>query len=539
MAVASIIDQLFVGNNSQPASGSFSWMDSPSMLLSVVSEEISEFYHKSTRQLEEQWQYFLHSSWAKHWLPEIQYLQGWALIDIILLVFIGLLTASWYTIRNERKTREAHRKQEKAHSENNLENASQSKDKSHRHSSFLFQNWLRYRNLPTLDVSALGFSTGTSWERRYQTLAMFSCSLYIVMPGTIICWFLAIHFGAFLPLHVFVWNDFSQEHAGEDFYVPRFYELRTIVTALLVWVYMFYTFLIDSSQTAGTRKPLMREWFPNWWNHACDYLPVVLVKTADLPAYTTIVTTADEPGHDGEPKIIQTPNRYVMGYHPHGIIAVGAFCAFATDGARVLDLSDTDANSDRSAIFKRNARRNTARSNRLRYQTSSLSLSDDDSDASDETLLPPASTTSPPRGFSSLFPKVDRRIVTLPVNFGTPFLRDYLLSMGAVTSEKETFRRYLNKNHSNSRAMVVVVGGAAESMYAYEGHTDLVLKHRRGFVREAILANASLVPVLGFGELRIVIVQKVKIRCIHAKSFFFCELGKEVVICKFVAYGPH
>ena len=82
--------------------------------------------------------------------------------------------------------------------------------------------------------------------------------------------------------------------------------------------------------------------------------------------------------------------------------------------------------------------------------------------------------------------------------------------MGAVTSEKETFRRYLNKKHSNSRAMVVVVGGAAESMYAYEGHIELVLKHRRGFVREAILANASLVPVLGFGKCRIVIARQVE-----------------------------
>ena len=77
--------------------------------------------------------------------------------------------------------------------------------------------------------------------------------------------------------------------------------------------------------------------------------------------------------------------------------------------------------------------------------------------------------------------------------------------MGAVTSEKKTFRQYLNSNatvdpDTTGKAMVVVVGGAAESMLAYEGHTQLVLKHRRGFVREAILANASLVPVLGFGK---------------------------------------
>ncbi len=529
MSVASIIDHLFVGNNSQQATGSFSSIDSASMLLSVLSLEISELWHKSTQQLEDRWQSFLQSSWAKHWLPEIRYLQGWALADIALLVFIGLVTASWYTIRNDRKTREAHRKQEKAHArEEELEIDSQSQDAAKRHPSFLHKNWLRYRNLPTLDVSALGFSTGTSWERRYQTLAMFSCSLYMVMPGTIICWFLVVHFGAFLPLHVFVWNVFSEKHAGEeDFYVPRFYELRTVATALLVWIYMFFAFIIDSSQTSGTRKPLIRDWFPNWWNHACDYLPVVLVKTADLPAYTTYTTTEDEPGpgHDGENQSVKTPNRYVMGYHPHGIIAVGAFCAFATDGARVLDLSDSknkNAKGHKNDMFTSSSTgRKSITTASLPLQTSSLSLLNDDSDDSDGTPLPSASTSPPPRGFSSLFPNVDRRIVTLPVNFGTPFLRDYLLSMGAVTSEKETFRRYLDKSHSNSRAMVVVVGGAAESMYAYEGHMELVLKHRRGFVREAILANASLVPVLGFGELRIVIAQQVESRCILAVSFCF------------------
>ena len=69
--------------------------------------------------------------------------------------------------------------------------------------------------------------------------------------------------------------------------------------------------------------------------------------------------------------------------------------------------------------------------------------------------------------------------------------------MGACTSAKETFRNILAKP---STAVIVVVGGAAESMHAYEGSLDLVLETRRGFVREAILAKASLVPVIAFGE---------------------------------------
>ena len=114
------------------------------------------------------------------------------------------------------------------------------------------------------------------------------------------------------------------------------------------------------------------------------------------------------------------------------------------------------------------------------------------------TAAAPSSRGIVRRGFSSLFPQLDRRVVTLPQNFWTPLLREYFLSMGAVTSDRETFRRYLHSQHPS--ALIVVVGGAAESLVANTGAINLVLEKRRGFVREAIHANASLVPVLGFGE---------------------------------------
>jgi len=108
-----------------------------------------------------------------------------------------------------------------------------------------------------------------------------------------------------------------------------------------------------------------------------------------------------------------------------------------------------------------------------------------------------------------LFPNLDRKIVTLPINFTVPFIRDYFIGMGALNSNKETFRNYLNLDQTVSgetktnplegRAMIVVVGGAKESMLAHSHKIELVLQHRRGFVREAIMADANLVPVLGFG----------------------------------------
>jgi 2-acylglycerol O-acyltransferase 2 len=247
-------------------------------------------------------------------------------------------------------------------------------------------------------------SLGSSWDRRKQTLAMFSCSLYFVMPMVFWCWMFAL---------------------GCCYYRA---------SAVVIGCYLGFCFL-DQSATTGTRTPWLRMNFRSWWASACDYLPLLLVKTADLPA----------------------SNKYVLGYHPHGIISVGAFCAFATDSSQTLDLKDLSKEGD-TAI---------------------------------------STTTTTKRGFSALFPGIDRRILTLRQNFNTPFLREYFLCMGACDSSKETFRAVL-KNPST--AVVVVVGGAAESLMVHEGCMDLILHRRRGFVREAIIANAHLVPVIGFGE---------------------------------------
>ena len=60
--------------------------------------------------------------------------------------------------------------------------------------------------------------------------------------------------------------------------------------------------------------------------------------------------------------------------------------------------------------------------------------------------------------------------MTLPQNFQTPFLREYFLCMGAVTSAKETFRSVLKKT---STALIVVVGGVIP-------HADIPDLHKVG-----------------------------------------------------------
>ncbi|EOD12910.1 hypothetical protein EMIHUDRAFT_213149 [Emiliania huxleyi CCMP1516] len=234
-------------------------------------------------------------------------------------------------------------------------------------------------------------SGGTSAQKRLQTLAVFSFSLYGLLPLIAISWFVVLLC------------------------------LINPLTLPFILGYLYFVFVADKAPTAGSRAPFLRQ-LTTWWHAYCDYFPMLLVKTAE----------------------------YVLGYHPHGIISVGAFGAFATDGARTLSLVASGAQPREG------------------------------------------------RGFSSLFPGIERRLVTLPINFTVPFGREYILSMGACTSDKATFRSVLGRGSGS--AVVVVVGGAEESTMVTPGQIDLVLERRKGFVREAIMAGASLVPVLAFGE---------------------------------------
>jgi len=185
----------------------------------------------------------------------------------------------------------------------------------------------------------------------------------------------------------------------------------------------------SKSPTSGKRTPFLRRL--TWWRRFADFFPVTLVKTAHLPP-------------DG---------KYVIGYHPHGIISVGAFSAFCTDGIRAIDLTQNDDKPETHEESK--------------------------------------------RGWQSLFPGVDRRLVTLPINFYVPFLREYFLSLGLLNSSVKSFRNVLSKS---GNAVAVVVGGADEAQLT-EPHTmRLVLNKRKGFVREALIAGAALVPTLAFGE---------------------------------------
>ena len=150
------------------------------------------------------------------------------------------------------------------------------------------------------------------------------------------------------------------------------------------------------------------------WRWVADYFPVSLVKTTDL-----------------DPR-----RNYLFGYHPHGIISVGAITNFATDAT----------------------------------------------------------------GFSELFPGVALRVATLSFNFKIPFFRELLLACGVVDASAASIAHCCDARRGPGASCMVVIGGARESLNAQPGTQRLVLAERKGFVKVALRAGASLVPVFAFGE---------------------------------------
>lgn len=251
-------------------------------------------------------------------------------------------------------------------------------------------------------ASSSYFSIGTSWDRRWQALAVWSASFeFIGALGTAILLSLI-----------------------------ALYKSKGRPAMLAVLAYVWWALFKDDSAYRPRRARRLP--FAKWWHSYADYFPLTLVKTAEI-----------EP--DG---------RYVFGYHPHGVISCGVFGGFITEGARTLDLSKgLDAEQE-------------------------------------------ASTTR--RGFSALFPGIEPRTVTLAMNLRPPFLREYFLSLGALVADRKTFHAVLSRG--SGAAICVVVGGAEEAQETRQGGISLVLEKRKGFVREAMVNGAKLVPVLAFGE---------------------------------------
>uniref|UniRef100_A0A287AC56 Acyltransferase n=1 Tax=Sus scrofa TaxID=9823 RepID=A0A287AC56_PIG len=177
---------------------------------------------------------------------------------------------------------------------------------------------------------------------------------------------------------------------------------------------LYFTWLAfdwNTPKKGGRRS----QWVRNWavWRYFRDYFPIQLVKTHNL----------------------LTTRNYIFGYHPHGIMGLGAFCNFSTEATEV----------------------------------------------------------------SKKFPGIKPYLATLAGNFRMPVLREYLMSGGICPVNRDTIDYLLSKNGSGN-AIIIVVGGAAESLSSMPGKNAVTLRNRKGFVKLALRHGADLVPTYSFGE---------------------------------------
>ncbi|XP_076024354.1 2-acylglycerol O-acyltransferase 3b [Genypterus blacodes] len=102
-------------------------------------------------------------------------------------------------------------------------------------------------------------------------------------------------------------------------------------------------------------------------------------------------------------------------------------------------------------------------------------------------------------GFTEAFPGLLVWLATLAGLFKIPLYRDYAMSAGLLPVSKPSLCHILSKS-GKGNAVVIVIGGAAESLASCPGVNTVFVKHRKGFARVALEYGADLVPVYSFGE---------------------------------------
>ncbi|XP_029064017.1 diacylglycerol O-acyltransferase 2 isoform X2 [Monodon monoceros] len=200
-------------------------------------------------------------------------------------------------------------------------------------------------------------------------------------------------------------------HRGVTCSVILMYTFCTDCWLIAVLYFTWLVFDWNTPKKGGRRS----QWVRNWavWRYFRDYFPIQLVKTHNL----------------------LTTRNYIFGYHPHGIMGLGAFCNFSTEATEV----------------------------------------------------------------SKKFPGIRPYLATLAGNFRMPVLREYLMSGGICPVNQDTIDYLLSKNGSGN-AIIIVVGGAAESLSSMPGKNAVTLRNRKGFVKLALRHGADLVPTYSFGE---------------------------------------
>ncbi|VDL92124.1 unnamed protein product [Schistocephalus solidus] len=208
------------------------------------------------------------------------------------------------------------------------------------------------------------------------------------------------------------------------------WSLLSISTGLLY--YLYWTADVDAPFRGGHQRTWMRR-LP-LWRWVAEYFPMKLIPSAELKAWTK----ATEDG--AVATTLPSSVNYLVGYHPHGPIAIGALIGFATDA---LD-------------------------------------------------------------FPKIFPGIKSFLATLNIHFGVPFHRDFVLSGGTVSVAKGSLTYLLDPEvgGATGNLVVVPVGGAREALESRPGKYVIELSRRFGFFKIALTTGCHLMPCLGFGETR-------------------------------------
>ncbi|XP_056140331.1 2-acylglycerol O-acyltransferase 3b [Lampris incognitus] len=102
-------------------------------------------------------------------------------------------------------------------------------------------------------------------------------------------------------------------------------------------------------------------------------------------------------------------------------------------------------------------------------------------------------------GFAETFPGMRSSLAVLAGLFKIPLFREYIMNAGLYPVSKAALAHLLSKS-GKGNAVVIVIGGAAESLASSPGVNTVVVRQRKGFVRVALEFGADLVPVYSFGE---------------------------------------
>ena len=143
---------------------------------------------------------------------------------------------------------------------------------------------------------------------------------------------------------------------------------------------------------------------------------------------------------------------YLVGSHPHGVLSAGAFSCFATEGTNFSKATNYNCKN--------------------------------------------CGKYSPP--YSQVFPGMIPHLLTLQEMFFIPLFRELWSATQACAATKAGMEYLLTR--PGGQVVILVPGGAPESLNCDKGEVRLILKEKKGFIKLALRCGADLVPAFTFGE---------------------------------------